>query len=543
MSNGGEELLEKFRTHGLTIQTGFLDNNHPRKEENYFSSWQERFLTEDPQQALHKAVQQHNEYDECWWKEDDGFKTLMTKITLSAFAKIGDDRYLRFPRIALGEPTLQNGYRAYPLGNGKELSLLEKQLLFAAYDCTKEGINWRTGDLIIFDNIRYGHSRESFEGKREVFVGMSGMVWDDRSGHPPIENVKPTISSFQPKKEQFYRYRQPISETKNQNYSMRIFDARGKLNTQKISSILEEFVSHGALHIINTGLQCKHPGEFPIGIRDLLGFEENSQFPWGGVHSGRTSRRELGNGVFSTDYYPSHLFLLPHNEILYQRHMPTRLLFFSTQSSVIGGRTFVHSSKVLERFLLSTGQNGKNLLKKMHRYGFRIDSGFLDRYDPRKENNHFRSWQDRFQTENREEAYERCIAARDQFDNCWWKKDFPAGEQYPVLMTRIQIPAVIQHVQDQQEYLLFPRIALDGPTLCNGFRRFSFGNGEEMSSDEIDILISAYLYSAQGRKMQSNDILLIDNIRYGHSREIFEGERDIGVIMAGSIWNKGSLHV
>ena len=68
-------------------------------------------------------------------------------------------------------------------------------------------------------------------------------------------------------------------------------------------------------------------------------------------------------------------------------------------------------------------------------------------------------------------------------------------------------------------------------------------NMSEMSSDEIDILISAYLYSAQGRKMQSNDILLVDNIRYGHSREIFEGERNIGIIMAGSIWNKGSLHV
>ena len=94
-----------------------------------------------------------------------------------------------------------------------------------------------------------------------------------------------------------------------------------------------------------------------------------------------------------------------------------------------------------------------------------------------------------------------------------------------------------------QEYLLFPRIALDGPNLFNGFRQFSFGNGEALSFDEIDILISAYLYSAQGRKMESNDILLVDNIRYGHSREVFEGERDIGVIMAGSIWNNGALNV
>ena len=155
---------------------------------------------------------------------------------------------------------------------------------------------------------------------------------------------------------------------------MRIFDARGKVNAHNVSYILEDFMCHGALHIINTGLQCKRPGEFPLEIRDLLGFEESAQFPWGGTNSGRTSRTELGNGVFSTDYYPSHLFLLPHNEILYQRHMPTRLLFFSTQSAVVGGRTFVHSSKVLERFLLREGKTGKNLLKKMYQYGFRIDS-------------------------------------------------------------------------------------------------------------------------------------------------------------------------
>ena len=43
-----------------------------------------------------------------------------------------------FP-IALGEPTLQNGYRAYPLGNGEDLSEREKELLFSAYDETKKG--------------------------------------------------------------------------------------------------------------------------------------------------------------------------------------------------------------------------------------------------------------------------------------------------------------------------------------------------------------------------------------------------------------------
>ena len=82
-------------------------------------------------------------------------------------------------------------------------------------------------------------------------------------------------------------------------------------------------------------------------------------------------------------------------------------------------------------------------------------------------------------------------------------------------------------------YLVF-RVGI----ICS-FRRFSFGNGEELTAEEIDILISAYLYTAQGKQMLSNDIVLVDNIRYGHSREMFEGDREVGVVMAGSIWNRG----
>jgi len=366
---------------------------------------------------------------------------------------------------------------------------------------------------------------------------MAGMVWDDQCEQPPIETAPTKIHNFRCDLSQGFLYRQPVFEIQKQDYGMRIFDAKGALYPEHIESICTEFANHGALHIINTGLSCQHPGELSSGLLEDLGFGGDVQFKWGGKSSGRTSRTHFGNGVYSTDYYPSHLFLLPHNEILYQRHMPTKLLFFSTQSSKKGGRTLVHSSKHFEAFLRRSGKAGAQIIQKLVHCGFRIESGFLDRNHPQKQYNYFRSWQDRFQTEDRDEAYRMCMESRNQFDACWWKSDFAGGDDHPVLMTRVHIPAAIAY--GGIEYLLFPRIALDGPNIANGFRQFSFGNGEELTPEEIDILISAYLATAQGKPMCSNDILLVDNIRYGHSREMFEGERKVGVVMAGSIWNHG----
>jgi hypothetical protein len=35
---------------------------------------------------------------------------------------------------------------------------------------------WQPGDLMLVDNIRTAHSREAYEGPREVLVGMADAV-------------------------------------------------------------------------------------------------------------------------------------------------------------------------------------------------------------------------------------------------------------------------------------------------------------------------------------------------------------------------------
>lgn len=170
-STAGRQLVAKVREHGLTIETGFIDRNHPLKAQNYFQSWQERFGSDDRDIALATAQSLTREYDACWWVEDQGCPVLMTRITLPGFV----DGYMRFARIAADAPSLKNGFRRYPLGNGAEMTAEEKDLLKKAYTATREGYGWHRGDFILMDNIRYAHSREAFAGPRAVFVGMAGL--------------------------------------------------------------------------------------------------------------------------------------------------------------------------------------------------------------------------------------------------------------------------------------------------------------------------------------------------------------------------------
>ena len=516
-------LLERMLQHGFSIETGFLDALHPQKANNTFQSWQERFDTDDADEALRCAQAKTDEYDACWWGEA---RTLMTRITLTALWR--DERgdgFLRFPRVALDAPSALNGFRRFPLGNGDVLTASEEDTVRAALLSTREGVRLERGDLVLFDNLRFGHSRESFSGVREVLVGMAGEVWDPARRVPverPVAAARPRLSS-----EGAVAYAFPPALVSRQTrFSARTFDAGGALDADTIAVIRREFATHGALVLQHTGIRVDAGGALPTSILDALGFGRDDAFPWGGQSSGRTTRRALSPELRATDDYPQHLWLLPHNEVLYQRSVPARLLFFSARAVEPdnGGRTFVHSAALLERYLVDHG--GATFLDGLRRHGLRIEMGFIDERHPQRSSNYFRSWQERFGTDDRDEAARRCREATHQFDECWWKDE---GGGHFTLMTRVRVPAF------HDGHLLFPRIALDAPSLQNGHRRYPRGDGVEFSRDEVDLLLHAFLDTREGVSWSAGDLLLVDNLRYGHSREAFEGPRSLAVAMAGSV--------
>lgn len=517
----GRSLLDRVARHGLTIETGFLDREHPARADNYFQSWQERFGTDDADAALALAGAQTDEYDVCWFRDD---RTLMTRITLNAWwtDPVDGERYLRFPRIALDGPAARNGYRRFPLGNDEELTDEEKSLLRTVYLATREGAELRAGDLVLFDNLRYGHSREPYRGAREVLVGMAGVLRDPCDPAPRRAPDAPVRCAERGE----VRYAFPAAAVdRARRFTVRSFDAGGAFDDATMAQVRREFDRHGALHVRNTGLGG---ALVPDAVLDGLRFGGEHAFPWGGLSSGRTTRRQVSRELRATDDYPARLWLLPHNEVLYQRRMPARLLFFSPTAGdpERGGRTFVHSAERLEAWLRGRGAEGDALLASLRRHGFLIEMGFLDEGHPEKPHNTFRSWQDRFQTADRAEAEARCRASTLQFDDCWWVEE---SHGCATLMTRIRVPAF------HGGRLLFPRVGLDGPALRNGYRRYPRGNGEEFTDAELDLLLNGFLATREGVHYGAGDLLLVDNVRYGHSRESYEGERSVCVAMAGAV--------
>ena len=125
----GRLLLDKLSTHGMILEFGYLDENHPEKADNYYKSWQE--LTGCTDAASARAyIHEHmsDRFDSSWWrpepnasdsgKNDEYLSTLMTRFHFPAFKVDPRDatRYLRFPRIAADGPCSRNGYRRFLLG-------------------------------------------------------------------------------------------------------------------------------------------------------------------------------------------------------------------------------------------------------------------------------------------------------------------------------------------------------------------------------------------------------------------------------------------
>jgi Taurine catabolism dioxygenase TauD, TfdA family len=50
------------------------------------------------------------------------------------------------------------------------------QLLNEVYEASTAREPWQAGDLLLVDNVRTAHSREPFQGPREVLVAMADPV-------------------------------------------------------------------------------------------------------------------------------------------------------------------------------------------------------------------------------------------------------------------------------------------------------------------------------------------------------------------------------
>ncbi|MEO0336718.1 MAG: hypothetical protein AAF202_09995, partial [Pseudomonadota bacterium] len=435
---GGAELLQKIQKKGLKIYTGYLDNSDPRRAANYMKTWQELAGTSDIDEAVEKLSERYSHV----WKKKESLRlesgqpvyTLMTATVLEGFREKDGLSYLNLPRLAVTAPSYINGYREFLFGDGSRYSARETEILRAAYLSSRSGTQSSNGDVFLFDNQRAAQSREAFNPSRfkdrRVHLGLSGVYVEPnlsqdqvarmlqqgliRAGQLRPLRAAPLSTSnlrgLRPWRDlSDPRYQTPpMQEQIDDRFSMQVFDLAGRdLNDpQVLAEIKTEFAKYGRLHVVGNS---KYISELPDQVIESLGFAPDVQFAWGGKDSGRTVRTPKGKGFHSVDKYPATQPLLPHQEILYQRILPKRMLFHYRKVSGHGrgGRTLVHSGRNLER-ILNQSSVGRGLVEKLKTYGQSIVTGFLDENHSLKEQNFVRSWQDRFQTQDIEQALVNC---------------------------------------------------------------------------------------------------------------------------------------
>ena len=123
------------------------------------------------------------------WRPDGGLRTQQRRSAVVRHPLTGDRCW--FNQIAfLNEWTIDPDVREFLVdvygpeglpfntrfGNGDRIGADVVQLLNEIYEANTVREPWQAGDLMLVDNIRAAHSRETFEGPREVLVGMADPV-------------------------------------------------------------------------------------------------------------------------------------------------------------------------------------------------------------------------------------------------------------------------------------------------------------------------------------------------------------------------------
>jgi alpha-ketoglutarate-dependent taurine dioxygenase len=211
-----------------------------------------------------------------------------------------------------------------------------------------------------------------------------------------------------------------------------------------------------------------------------------------------------------------------HHELSYRLEVPSLLLFGCLAAPTRGGATAVSDSPTVLDALPT------DLTERFEREGWLLARSYNDEIGATLE--------EAFGTEDRGAIEDYCRA--NAIDFAWQ----PDGE----LRTRQRRSAVVRHPVTGKR-CFFNQIAfLNEWTIAEEIREYlvdvygaeglpfntGFGTGEPLAEEIVELINSVYEANTVREPWQAGDLMLVDNIRTAHSREAYEGPREILVGMA-----------
>ncbi|MDN5917163.1 MAG: TauD/TfdA family dioxygenase [Pseudonocardia sp.] len=234
------------------------------------------------------------------------------------------------------------------------------------------------------------------------------------------------------------------------------------------------------------------------------------------------SREVYSEGVYSSSTWPPTQPMCMHHELSYALDVPSLMLFACLGAPAIGGATGVaDAATVLES--LPAG-----LVERFEREGWLLTRSYNDEIGA--------TVAEAFGTDDRAAVESYCRANAIEF----------AWQAGGGLRTWQRRAAVVRHPVTGRR-CWFNQIAfLNEATMAPEVREYlvdvygadglpfntRFGNGDPIDPDIVVMLTDIYEANTAREPWQAGDLLLVDNISTAHSREAFEGPREVLVAMA-----------
>ena len=237
------------------------------------------------------------------------------------------------------------------------------------------------------------------------------------------------------------------------------------------------------------------------------------------------AREAHSRGVYSSANWPQNQPMCMHHELSYALEFPGLMMFACLGAPTEGGATGVADSEAVLAALPA------DLVERFEREGWLLTRSYNDEIGA--------SVAEAFGTDDREAVESYCRANAIEFD---WQPD--GG-----LRTSQCRSAVVQHPRTGRR-CWFNQIAfLSEWTMAPEVREFlidmygadglpfntRFGGGDPIGEDVVELLNEVYEANTVREPWQAGDLMLVDNIRMAHSREPYEGPREVLVGMADPV--------
>ena len=265
-----------------------------------------------------------------------------------------------------------------------------------------------------------------------------------------------------------------------------------------------------------------------LGLRDAAGVGAVFQRLAAGLMTEReafASRRTYAEGVYSATKWPPNQQMCMHHELSYTLEFPGLMLFACLSPPTAGGATAVADSPTVLDALPT------ELVTRFERGGWQLVRNYNDEIGA--------SFAEAFGTEDRGAVERYCRANAIELE---WQPD--GG-----LRTRQRRSAVVRHPVTGQRCWFNQIPFLNEWTIAPEVREYlvdvygadglpfntRFGNGDPIGEDVVELLNRVYEDNTAREPWQAGDLLLVDNIRTAHSREPYQGPREVLVAMADAV--------